>query len=193
MKWITIGIIAFLVPYTWLTLAFRKEGPAHQPYQDNKDRAQVLRLLGSDFYRIDLDIAILVDPLPPPAQMAPTEKLPGGLPPLLRDLLIDPPPLPSSIPMVSAPSTGLASAPYTFNFACAQPDTGERPTTATLYYRGTELVVIVGYDANPGELQSRRRDAFADVTIPAHTLAAGSHQITLIGSLGSRRWQFEVL
>ena len=193
MKWIVIGIIACLVPYTWLTLAYRKEGPAHQPYQDNKDRAQVLRLLGSGFNRIDLSIAILVDPPVPPPETARTEKLAGGLPPLLRDLLIDPPPMPSSLPIVSAPPSGLIGAPYTFSFACAQPDRDERPTTATLYRRDTELVVIVGYDTNPGELQSRRLDAFADVGIPAHTLEPGSYQITLLGSLESRRWRIEML
>ena len=193
MKWIVIGIIACIVPYTWLTLAYRKEGPAHQPYQDNKDRAQVLRLLDSGFHRVELEIAILVDPPVPIPDRAPTEKLAGGLPPLLRDLLIDPPPMPSSLPIVTAPPSGLAGAPYPFNFACAQPHGGERPTTATLYRRDTELVVIVGYDANHGELQSRRLDAFADVVIPAHTLDPGSYQITLLGSLESRRWRIEML
>jgi hypothetical protein len=193
MKWIIVGILACIIPYTWLTLAYRKEGPAHQPYQDNKDRAQVLRLLESGFNRFDLSIAVLVDPAAPIADAAPTEKLAGGLPPLLRDLLIDPPPMPSRIPRLAAPATGLAGAPYTFDFASAQPDLHERPATATLYQRDQELVVIVGYDANPGELQTCRLDATAAVTLPANTLKPGTYQITLLGALESRRWRLEIL
>ncbi len=193
MKWIVLGIVACIVPYTWLTLAYRKDGPAHQPYQDNKDRAQVLRLLDSGFYRIELSLAILGASAPPLPAAAETEKLPGGLPPLLRDVLIDPPPIPAQIPFVVAPSSLLAGAPYAFSFACAQPDNDEHAVTATLYRRGSELVVLVGYDATPGSLQTRKLEAFAHVEMPSHTLEPGLYQMTLLGARESRRWKIEVL
>lgn len=192
MKWIILAILACIIPYTWLTIAYRKEGPAHQPYQDNKDRAQVLRLLENDFYRFDLSMALLPDPLYPAPGLAETEKLAGGLPPLLREVLIDPSPLPPRIPMVAAPARGSAGAPYAFHFACAQPRKGEPPTTATLYRRDSELVVLVGYDASPEELKTRDLDAVAKVTLPADTLEAGDYQITLLGARESRRWRLKL-
>lgn len=192
MKWIILAILACIIPYTWLTIAYRKEGPAHQPYQDNKDRAQVLRLLENDFYRFDLSMELLPDPLYPAPDLAETEKLAGGLPPLLREVLIDPPLLPPRIPMVAAPAAGSAGAPYAFHFACAQPRQGEPPTTAKLYRRDSELVVLVGYDASPDELKTRDLDAVARVTLPAHTLEAGDYQITLLGARESRRWRLKL-
>ena len=193
MKWIVVAIIACIVPYTWLTLAYRKPNPAHQPYQDNKDRAQVLRLLDSGFYRFDLVFEVPVDPAHPPAEMAEITRIDGGLPPLLRDLLIDSPAVPEQLPVVSAPASVLAGAPYAFSFACIQPTDDERPATATLYQRGSELVVIVACEDLPGSLQSRKPDTTARVVIPPRTLESGNYHVTLIGARESRRWPLEVL
>src|SRR5690606_6014035 len=44
MKWVIVAIIAILVPYTFLTLRYRKPGPAFQPYEDMKNQANVTRL-----------------------------------------------------------------------------------------------------------------------------------------------------
>lgn len=193
MKWIVVAIIACIVPYTWLTLAYRKENPAHQPYQDNKDRAQVMRLLGSGFNRYDVSLELLVDPAVPPINSAETQLLDGGLPPLLRDLLIDQPTLPERLPFVSAPDSSLAGAPYVLTFACTQPEHDERPATATLYHRQDELVLVIDYEQLPDRLRTRELDATAQVSIPANTLTPGTYQISLLGARESRRWTFELL
>ena len=52
MKWVIIVIIAVLVPYTYLTLHYRKPGPAYRPYQDAQDRANVVRLLDAGYRRL---------------------------------------------------------------------------------------------------------------------------------------------
>lgn len=189
MKWIIVAILACIIPYTWLTIAYRKEGPAHQPYQDNKDLAQVLRLLESGFNRFELSMTLLESPLYPSPGLAATEKLPGGLPPLLRDLLIDAPAIPPRVPMVAAPATSSAGAAYVFHFACAQAAEDEQPASAELYRRGSELVVIINHDADGESLQTRDINAVAEVNLPADTLEPGSYQITLLGERESRRWQ----
>lgn len=192
MKWIVLAIIACVIPYTWLTLAYRKENPAHQPYQDNKDRAQVLRLLENDFYRFDLSMELLSSPFYPPTGLAETEQLAGGLPPLLRDVLIDPPTLPSRVPVAMALAVGSAGDPYEIYFGGARPGPGERPASATLYRRDSELVILVGYDIPPRELKSRNLNATARITIPAGTLDSGDFQVTLLGERESRRWRLRL-
>lgn len=192
MKWVVVAIIACIVPYTWLTVRYRKEGPAFQPYQDTKDRAQVMRLLDGGFRRVDLPLARLVDPAPLIGNSADTAVLPGGLPPLLRDLLIDKPPVPSDFPQVDAPAAILAGAPYELGFTCTQPDTAEQPGSATLYLREQEAVFVIGYEALPGTLETRRLESRVRLTIPAHTFTAGTYQGTLIGARESRRWTFTV-
>ena len=192
MKWIIVAILVTIIPYTWITLAFRKPNPAHEPYQDNKDRAQVLRLLDSGFSRVDLAIDLLVDPPVPPTNSADTAAIEGGLPPLLADLLIDKPPVPIDFPFVAAPESALSGAPYVIKFACTQPDFDERVDESRLYRRQQELVLIVAYHPTPEGLQTRQREVTAQLTIPANTLEPGEYRATIVGARESRRWTFEV-
>ena len=55
MKWVVLTIIAVLVPYTWLTLHYRKPGHAFEPYHDLKNRANIGRLLAAGYQRIPVD------------------------------------------------------------------------------------------------------------------------------------------
>ncbi|MCF3652156.1 hypothetical protein [Synoicihabitans lomoniglobus] len=192
MKWIVLAIIACLIPYTWITLHYRKENPAYEPYQDTKDRAQVIRLLESGYQRIDVRFERLVEPAVPPSPAATTERIAGGVPSLLRDALIDQPPVPSAFENVSAPSETLAGSPYSFEIACVQPNHGERPVGSVLYLRGSEAVFMIGYDALPGDLQSRDLAVLARIIVPAHALEPGRYHATLVGARESRRWTFTV-
>ncbi|MCC5023897.1 MAG: hypothetical protein J6386_14425 [Candidatus Synoicihabitans palmerolidicus] len=192
MKWVIIAIIACLVPYTWITLAFRKETPAYEPYQNSKDRAQVLRLLDAGFQRVELTLERLVEPSPLLADSNATAPLPGGVPPLLRDVLLDQPPVSSNFSRIDAPASAWAGAPYIVNFSCTQPAKDERAETAVLYLRAHEAVFLIGYHELSGEIQSRRLESLARVIVPAHTFASGSYQATLIGALESQRWTFTV-
>lgn len=188
MKWVVVAIIACIIPYTWITLAYRKEVPAYEPYQDNKDRAQVLRLLDNGFHRFAVSLELLTDPAAPPDTVASVERIDGGLPPLLREVLIDSPPLPDRLPLVVAPAEGLAAAPYAFTFACTQPAADERPATVTLYQQGDQLTFVVAYEDLPGDLQTRRLDATGRITVPARLVEPGTYQATLLGTRESRRW-----
>jgi hypothetical protein len=192
MKWIVLAIVVCIVPYTWITIKYRKEAPAHLPYQDNKDRAQVMRLLEAGFQRIPISLERLVDPPAPLKGAAAVEVAPGGLPLILNGLLIDNPPVPSTFSQVNAPAESLSSALYEVTLGCTQPDHQEHPTTSVVYRLHQEVIFIIGYEKNSGELLSRRTDAFLRVIVPAHVFEPGQYHATLIGAQASRHWTFTV-
>src|ERR1700689_3773946 len=95
MKWIVPAIAVFIPLYTWLTLHYRRPGPAFMPYQDMRDRADVIRLLKAGYQRVALDASR-------PAESvregdAATAPAPGVLPAALRTTLIESPLLPLEI------------------------------------------------------------------------------------------------
>ena len=192
MKWIVLAIVVCIVPYTWITLKYRKEAPPHQPYQDNKDRAQVMRLLDAGFQRIHVSLERLVDPPAPLKDAATIAVAPGGIPPILSELLIDKPPVPSTFTQVNAPTAALSGASYVITLGCTQPDHHEQPAASVAYRRGQEVNFVIGYETNPGELLSRHTDAFLRLVVPAHAFEPGQYHATLIGAQASRRWTFTV-
>ena len=192
MKWIVVAIIACIVPYTWITLAYRKEGPAYEPYQDSKDRAQVMRLLDAGFQRVSLSLERLVEPPPPASPPASSAALPGRVPPPPSDILLDQPALPASFLHVDAAASALEGAPYSIVFTCVQPAQNEQPVSSKLYLREQEAVFIVGSDALPGTLEARDLDSLVRLVVPANTFQPGTYQATLLGTRESRRWTFVV-
>src|SRR5262245_25725972 len=54
MKWVVVAILLLIVPYTIITLKYRKAGPAYEPYEDLKNRANVSRLLAAGYQRIPI-------------------------------------------------------------------------------------------------------------------------------------------
>ena len=64
MKWIVLAIVVSLVLYTYLTLHFRKAGPAFRPYADIKDHANTVRLLDAGYQRITVEAELPADPAP---------------------------------------------------------------------------------------------------------------------------------
>jgi len=90
MKWIVLTIALVLVPYTFLTLHYRKPGPAYRPYQDAQERANVVRLLSAGYQRITLPAQRPADPARGTAT-APTLAALGGLPSALVATLVQKP------------------------------------------------------------------------------------------------------
>ena len=110
MKWVVVAIIAVIVPYTFLTLYYRKPGKAFEPYHDMQDRANTLRLLSAGFQRVSLAAARPADPIH--GATVPTTSAPGGVPDALRATLVITPLLPAEILSVSAAPSTPANAPY---------------------------------------------------------------------------------
>jgi hypothetical protein len=55
MRWIVVAILLFIPTYTYLTLHFRRPGPSFNPYQDMRDRADVIRLLKAGYRRVAIE------------------------------------------------------------------------------------------------------------------------------------------
>ncbi len=191
MKWIIVAIIAVIVPYTYLTLRFRKPGPAFEPYHDMRDRANVMRLLSAGYQRITLSAERPADPLRV-ATPAVVSSSPGGLPSALRSTLVEPPLLPTEILNVSAaPATGAAAA-YPIQFTCNVPDNKQQLAGAELYVHGEEIFITPDFERLTGGLLTRTRENVILLTIPPASLKPGRYHVTLAGQNASRAWTLQV-
>ncbi|HWA85762.1 MAG TPA: hypothetical protein VG710_06045 [Opitutus sp.] len=191
MKWVALTIVLALIPYTWLTLHFRKPGRMFEPYHDLKERANTMRLLSAGFQRINLEATRPPDATPgvPAAPVFPAR---GGLPPELDLSLIDRPLLPAEIQSVHAAASASPTLPYPIEFRCTQPDNHQQLGSAELYVHGGEVVLVPDFERLAGELLARSSDNLIRVTVPPGALKPGSYHVTLVGSRLSKAWTLEV-
>ncbi|MEY4686079.1 MAG: hypothetical protein RIR76_102 [Verrucomicrobiota bacterium] len=191
MKWIVVAILLMAVPYTIVTLRYRKEGPAFQPYEDMRNRANVSRLLSAGYQRITI-------PAQRPAGRtgipggAVFQNAPGGLPEELRATLVETPRLPLEITSVQAAATANNLSPYAIELTCTLPDDRHQLGGAELYLQGDTLVLTPTLERVGGDLLTRARQAAVLLTIPAGTLRRGTHRVILTGERSSRTWKLEV-
>jgi hypothetical protein len=191
MKWIVIAIFVVIVPYTFITLRYRKPGPAFEPYADLKDRANTKRLLEAGFQRITLHAQRPADP----GRMlvsASTTDAAGGLPAGLRSSLIDPPLLPKEIQSVSAASTTGSAQAYAIQFSCSLVDDKQQLSGAQLYVREREIFLVPNFERVPADLLTRSRTNIVLLTVPAGALKPGRYHATLLGQTASKAWSFQV-
>jgi len=196
MKWIALAILIVIVPYTFLTLHYRKPGPAYRAYQDTKNRAITGRLLSAGYQRVAIDAQRPSDPgqlnllgRGSPAAVAPVA---GGLPTELHDALIDGPLLPVSIDRVVASATARAGEPYAIQFSCLLPDHKEQLAGAHLYRRKDELILVPSFEKLHGDLLARTDESTVLLTVPATLLPPGHYTLTLAGARTSRKWALQV-
>ena len=191
MKWVALAILLLIVPYTIVTLRYRKPEPAFQPYEDLRNRANVSRLLSAGYQRIPLVAQRPADTgrAGSGAFVAPA---PGGLPAELRTTLVEALVLPTEITHVAAASSTNAAQPYSIQLACTLPNEQQQLGGADLYVRGEEIVLTPKFEPIGGTLLARSRDAAVLLTIPAGTLKPGRYDVTLVGERASRRWSLEV-
>lgn len=191
MKWIVVAIALLIVPYTVVTLRYRKPGPAFQPYEDMKNRANVSRLLSAGYQRIPIVAQR-------PADGARTEDgasvLPatGGLPAALRSTLVEAPLLPTEILTVRAARTATTLEPYAIQLTCALPDDKQQLGGADIYLHGEDIVIAPTFEHVSAGLLTRSRQAAVLLTIPAGALKPGHYNVTLVGERVSRAWTLEV-
>ncbi len=191
MKWIVLAIVVVIVPYTFLTLYYRKPGPAYRPYQDAQERANVVRLLSAGYQRITLAAQRPADPIRNPAA-APTTSILGGLPSELVSTLVQKPLLPADILAVTAaPSVG-AQQPYAIQFTCTMPDNKQLLAGAELYVKENDIVITPDFELLTGGLLSRSRESVILLTVPAGSLKPGTYQVKLAGQRSSRAWTLQV-
>jgi len=196
MKWVAVAILVCLVPYTFLTLYYRKPGRAFRPYEDTRNRINNSRLLSAGYQRIALNTELPAEPgklgglvLGGPAA---SEASTGGLPGDLGEALIDRPLLPVTIETVTAAATISAVQSYGIQFTCTLPDNKEQLADAHLYHREGSLVVVPSFEKLGGGLLSRTKESTVLVNVPAGTLKPGRYVVTLVGGRSSRQWTLQV-
>ena len=190
MKWIIIVIIAIIVPYTFLTLRYRKPGPAFEPYDDIKKQANVSRLLEAGYRRIAIAAQRFADGAPARGG-ASISAVTGGLPADLRRTLVEVPLLPVEIMSVTAAATATTLQPYAIQFTCALPDNKQQLSGAELFVRGANIVITPTFEPTGG-LQARTPRAEVLLTVPAGVIAPGSYTLTLVAERASQSWPLEV-
>lgn len=190
MRWIVLSILVFIPIYTFLTLHFRRPGRAFNPYQDLRDRTDVVRLLKAGYRRVALDASRPAEP-PPDAGLA-ASPAPGGLPADLGHTLVETPLLPLEIARVSAAPTASAGIDYLIGLAYTLADNKRQLSGAHLYVREGELVIVADFERLGGELMARTRDGYALLTVPPGTLRPGTYTVTAVGERASRAWTLRV-
>ncbi len=191
MKWIVVAILVMIVPYTIITFVYRKPGPAFQPYEDMKNRANVKRLLDAGYQRFPIVAQRPADPVTPKGG-APVTAAPGGLPEDLRSTLVEAPLLPAEILSVTTAPTVTTLQTYLIHLTCSLPTDDQQLAGADIYVRGETIVITPTFERVGGGLATRSRQAVALLTIPAGMLKPGSYAVTLAGERASRAWSLEV-
>jgi len=190
LRWVLLAIVLVAVPYTYLTLHYRKPGPAFAPHADLHKRANVHRLLAAGFQQISLLAERPADVAGP--AVATATAAPGGLPDELRTTLVEPLELPQEIVAVSAAPIAPASEAYRIRFSCTLPDDHRQPGGAELFLKGDRIVIVPTLERVAGDLLARTRIHMMLVTIPAGAIKPGLYAVTLAGARSSRDWMLEL-
>lgn len=191
MKWIVLAIVVIIAPYTYLTLRYRKPGPAFQPYEEMKNRANVSRLLAAGYQRIPLTAERPADQPHLTARVS-SSPAAGGLPDELKSTLVEAPLLPLSITDVLASPRANTLQAYPIQITCTLADDKQQPSGADLYLKGETIVIVPTFERVAGDLRARTRESRITITLPAGTLKPASYHATVIGAQTSRQWSLEV-
>ncbi len=191
MRWVVLAVVLAIPLYTFLTLHFRKAGPAFQPYGDLRDRADVVRLLSAGYRRIGLEALRPADPRPTP-NPAPSVSAPGGVPAPLRETLIEKPLLPAEISAVAAPAAISAAADYPIQLVCLLADHKRQLAGAHLYLRGSDVVILPDFEWLPDGVLARSQESTVLLTVPGGTFKPGLYRFTLAAEKSSRAWSLQV-
>jgi hypothetical protein len=190
MKWIVVSILVFIPIYTYLTLHYRRPGPAYNPYRDMRDRADVIRLLKAGYQRVSVDASRPVEDTREAS--APMSPAPGGLPEDLRTTLVESPLLPLEVKTVSAPPDAVSGIDYQITLDYTIPDNKRQLSGAHLYLKPGEIVIVPDFERLAGELLARTREGSALLDVPPGSLRPGTYRVTLVGERASRSWTLHV-
>ncbi len=195
MKWVVLAIILCVVPYTIITLKYRKAGPAFQPYEDSKQRANVLRLLDAGYQRINAtaerpaDPHLLIGSIRSPA---PVQPAPSGIGEGLATALVEIPQLPVSFGNITAASESASMLPYPVVVTCLLDDQKHQLGGAQVFVRGESVVIVPQFEPLRGELTARTKESTVVITLPAGALKPGPYHVHLAGRDQSRQWKLAV-
>jgi len=191
MKWVVLAIVLGLAGYTYLTLRYRKPGPAYRPYQDTVNRTTVSRLLSSGYQRIALAVERPADPPRTSVILggvANATTARSGLPPELDHALVGKPLLAETITSVTAGAETNADRPYRIQFSATLADHQHVISEAHLFRKDDSLLILPVFEQIEGGLQARWLETTVMLTVPGGALPPGRYTATLVGTRGSRTW-----
>lgn len=193
MRWIVLAILLTLVPYTWISLHYRKQARPFEPYNDLKQRANVHRLLAAGFNRIPLSADRPADaPLASPAAQASPMPAPAGIPAVLKDALVDVPNLPDAILSAKAAASASTLLPYVMELECSLSNLNLGLASSYLYLKGSDLCILTDFETFAGDLRSRSRNLALRLTAPAGSIPAGEYRVIASGARESVQWRLTV-
>src|ERR1039457_2288106 len=190
MRWIVLAIVLFVPVHPWLPPPSRRPGPAFRPYQDMRDRADVVRLLKAGYKRVAIDARRPSEPIPETGVAA--SPAPGSLPPELRKTLVESPLLPLEIVSVSAAPVAVSGIDYPIGLTYTLPDNKRQLSGAHLYEREGEIVIVADFERLDGSLLARTREGYALLTVPPGSLKPGTYRLVLRGERASKSWPLRV-
>jgi hypothetical protein len=197
MKWVVVAIVVFIGAYTFITVRYRKAGPAHQPFHDAKERETVARLREAGYTRIQASAERPADPARTRAIFSETgaevTDAPGGLPAELAETLLDKPKIPEGFASVVAPRGATAMLPYLVQYVCLLPDHKEVVGETRVYSKDNHVAIVTDFERIDGDLLARTKESVVLLTLPPGTFKnGGTYEVTLVGRLGSKRWNVQV-
>jgi hypothetical protein len=196
LRWIVVAILVFIVPYTVITLKYRKPGRAFEPYADMKEQANVNRLLEAGYRRLNLTAERPAVPYPAATltggKSAKTTPGSGGLPSPLSKTLVEAPRLPGGYRDLVAPAQINQLLPAKIQFVCKLDSDQEQLGGAEVFLRDTSVIIVPAFETISGGLHSRSRESVVLLTLPAGLLPPGPHAVTLVGARESLSWTMEV-
>jgi len=186
MKWIVLAMAIFIIPYTYLTLRYRKP-ESFQPYEDARERAHIAK---AGYSRISLSASQPADGRTVDRfGIAPAA---GGIPSDLAASLIDRPVLPEAVGAVAAAPTCRDGANYPIRFDCTPPPGQLELSGAHLYQKGQNLFILVGFAPVADGLVQRHPADSVQIEVPSAELVPGTYQVTLVGARASKTWAVQV-
>jgi hypothetical protein len=195
MKWVFLVIVACIIPYTVITLKYRKDTPAFEPYEDTKQRANVMRLNDAGYQRITVSAERPADPqllVRSLTRLATVTEAAAGLTEGLAATLVEIPQLPLSFGAVTASSETTTLLPYPIVFTCQIGDQKHQLGGAQVFLRGESVIIVPQFEPLGGELTARSKESAVVITLPGGALKTGHYTVHLAGSQHSRQWQVEV-
>ncbi len=196
MKWVAIAIVGSLVLYTALTLFFRKPGRGHEPYREGVQRTTTARLQESGYQQVELELARPADPARQDLLLGGSAAHPtsaaGGFPLELTRIFVQPPLLAERFTRVVAVAETDAGQPYRVQFTATMADHQLLLTSATLFRKGTTLLLLPVGEKLGGNLQARWTDTTIQIVIPGGSLPPGRYAVTLVGARANSTWTLEV-
>ncbi|CAM2866189.1 hypothetical protein [Rariglobus hedericola] len=196
MKWVALAIVLCIGPYTWVTLHYRKpKDQTFNPYEDMKQRANVMRLLDAGYQRINATAERPAEPQQIVRAMnalASISDAPAGLSESLDVTLVEIPQLPLSFSSVSAPRETASLLPYPIVITCTLGDQKHQLGGAQVFVRGLSVVIVAQFEPLDGELTARSKESPVLITLPGGTLKVGEYTVLLAGSEQSRQWTLTV-